>query len=48
MNIAIHIPGTEDEAGPELKGVLPEAVLAVTGLFGSPASYIVIATQEMV
>jgi hypothetical protein len=43
----IAIAGSEDEAGPELEGVFPEAVLAVARRPGTRSRFSIVAAEEM-
>jgi hypothetical protein len=43
----IAIAGSEDEAGPELEGIFPEAVLAVTRRSGTCSCFGIVAAEEM-
>ena len=47
MDEQIAIPRGENEAGSELEWIFPERVLAVSGVFGSGASLLVVAAEKM-
>ena len=43
----IAIAGSEDEAGPELEGIFPEAVLAVARRPGTCSCFSIVAAEQM-